>query len=326
MSEQMDALATIIIPAYGHQGMTANCVRHVVATTNHREDIEVIVVDDSSPEPLAFPAAPSVRVARTPGNLMFAGACNFGAGQSSSPYIVFLNNDTEPQPGWLDVLLDAMLAEQEIGVAGSRLLYRDDTIQHAGVGFSQRDGIPRHIYRGFPADHPAVVRSRDFQAVTGACFAFRRDAFERAGGFDRAFVNGYEDIDLCLKIRELGYRIRYCGDSVVYHHESVSRRGEIEELRPEDDGNLRIFSERWLTKSQRDELNIYADDGLLWVDSGEIYPLVMRCAEELAVVGEINDRASLAALLNIRARQIFDLEKDVGYLMSLLLDHGIDPR
>ena len=213
--------------------------------------------------------------------------------------------------------------------AGSTLVKeteRDAQHQHAGVGFSQRDGIPRHIYRGFPADHPAVVRSRDFQAVTGACFAFRRDAFEAAGGFDTSFVNGYEDIDLCLKVRDLGYRIRYCGDSVVYHHESVSRRGEIEDLRPEDDGNLSIFTERWLSRTQRDELNIYADDGLLWVDSGEIYPLVMRCAEELAVVGDINDTASLAALLNVRARQVFDLEKDVGYLMSLLLDNGIDPR
>jgi GT2 family glycosyltransferase len=328
MSTPMETLITVVIPAYRHQGMTANCVEHVLATTSHRTDVEVIIVDDSSPETLTFPRSEgsNLRVVRTPRNLMFAGACNLGAAESTGSIIVFLNNDTEPQPGWLDAMVGAMTHAPKIGVTGSRLLYRDDTIQHAGVGFSQRDGIPRHIYRGFPAAHPAVVRSRDFQAVTGACFAFRREAFEAAGGFDTAFVNGYEDIDLCLKVRDLGYRIRYCGDSVVYHHESVSRRGEIEDLRPEDDGNLSIFTERWLSRTQRDELNIYADDGLLWVDSGEIYPLVMRCAEELAVVGDINDTASLAALLNVRARQIFDLEKDVGYLMSLLLDNGIDPR
>jgi GT2 family glycosyltransferase len=321
-------LVTIVIPAYAHQGMTENCVRKTIDTTRHRKDVEIIVADDSSPTPLTLDREllDRARIVRTPTNLMFAGACNFAAKAALGEILVFLNNDTEPHAGWLDELIREMQGDTQIGVAGSRLLYRDGTIQHAGVGFSQRDGIPRHTYRGFPGDHPAVTRSRDFQAVTGACFAIRRDAFERAAGFDRTFINGYEDIDLCLKIRELGYRVRYCGSSVVTHHESVSRRGEIEGLRPEEDDNLRTFTDRWLNKTVRDEFNIYADDGLLWVDSGEIYPLVMRCAEELAVVGEINDTASLAALLNVRARQIFDLEKDVGYLMALLLDHGIDPR
>lgn len=318
-------LVSVIIPAHGHQGMTENCVGHVVTTTAHRDDVEVIVVDDSSPQPLTMAEA-AVTVIRTPTNLMFAGACDFGAEAAGGSILVFLNNDTEPQDRWLDVLVSAFTDDLSIGIAGSRLLYRDGTVQHAGVGFSQRDGIPRHIYRGFPGDHPAVIRDRDFEAVTGACLAMRKDLFERLGGFDRDFVNGYEDIDLCLKARAAGYRVRYLGGSVVSHHESVSRRGEIEGLHPDDDANLKLFTERWLHRTPRDELNIYADDGLLWVDSGEIYPLVMRCAEELAVVGDINDRASLAALLNIRARQIFDLEKDVGYLMSLLLDNGIDPR
>lgn len=302
--------------------MTENCVRRVVETTAHRSDVEVIVVDDSSPQPLTSAAA---TVVRTPSNLMFAGACNFGVETSSGPNLVFLNNDTEPTNGWLDPLVQSLESCPEIAVVGSRLLHRDNTVQHAGVAFSQRDGVPRHLYRGFRADHPAVTRSKDFQAVTGACLAIRRNVFESVGGFDTAYRNGYEDIDLCLKVRERGHRVHYRGDSVLFHYESVSRRDEVAELAPEDDHNLRRFTERWLNRTHRDEVSIYAEDGLITVESGEIYPLVLRCAEELAVIGDINDRESIAALLNTRSHQVFDLEKDVGYLMGRLLDNGVEP-
>ena len=320
--------ASVVIPAHGHAGMTENCVRHVIDTTRHMQGVEIVVVDDCSPEPLVLPTdlLPHARVVRTPRNLMFAGACNVGAAATRGDVIVFLNNDTETQSGWLEAMLEPLGGDTGIAITGSRLLYRDGTVQHAGVAFSQRDGIPRHVYRGFPSDHPAVTRDRDFMAVTGACLAIRRPAFDAVGGFDEGFVNAYEDIDLCLKVRAAGHRIRYCAASIVYHHESVSRRGEIEDLRPEDDGNLLRFADRWLAETPRDELNVYGDDGLLWVNSGEIYPLELRCAAELAVTGDITDPSALVGLLNIRSRQVFDLEKDVGRLLALLLDNGIDPR
>ena len=85
-------------------------------------------------------------------------------------------------------------------VVGSKLLFPNDTVQHAGVVICQ-DGNPRHIYAGFPGDHPAVNKSRRFQAVTAACMLVRRGAFEQAGGFDPAFRNCLEDADLCLRLR-----------------------------------------------------------------------------------------------------------------------------
>ena len=239
--------------------------------------------------------------------------------------MIFLNNDTIAHPGWLESMTTSARSSPEVGVVGARLLYRDGTVQHAGVAFSQRDGVPRHIYRGFPGDHPVVTRSRDFQAVTAACILVRRAVFAEVGGFDQSYVNGYEDIDLCLTIRKHGYRVHYCGSAVLEHLESVSRRGEVAGLDPAEDENLQLFLERWSTSAVRDELNVYAEDGLLWVDSGEIYPLVMRCSEELAVARDISDPASIARMLNVRSHQVFDLEKEIGYLTARLLDHGIEP-
>jgi GT2 family glycosyltransferase len=322
-----DVLISIVIPAHEHEGMTRACVESVLKTLDETQTIEVIVVDDCSPVPIALTGIDDsrVRVVRTSENLRFSRACNYGAAQASGRYLLFLNNDTAPNPGWLTAMVATAEADPRIGVVGARLLYRDGTVQHAGVAFSQRDGVPRHVYRGFPGDHPVVLRDRSFQAVTAACILIRSEAFAAVDGFDGAYNNGYEDIDLCLRLRDAGYRTHYCGSAVVEHFESVSRRGEVENLNPAADPNLTLFLSRWADKTQRDELNVYADDELLWVDSGEIYPLVMRCAEELAVVGDITDPTSLARLLNIRSHQVFDLEKEIGYLTARLLDNGIQP-
>ena len=264
---------SIIIPAFEREGMTANCVKSVLASIGARDDVEILVIDDCSPLPITLAEVHDSRVHlhRTPENLRFSGTCNFGASKTSAEFLIFLNNDTIAHAGWLEAM------------------------------------------------------SRDFQAVTAACMLTRRSVFEDVGGFDPTYVNGYEDIDLCLKIRQRGYRVNYCGSAMLEHFESVSRRGEVDGLDPAEDANLQLFLERWSASAVRDELNVYADDGLLWVDSGEIYPLIMRCSEELAVAREISDPASIARMLNVRSHQVFDLEKEIGYLTARLLDHGIEP-
>ena len=105
---------------------------------------------------------------------------------------------------------------------GSKLLFPDQTIQHAGVTICQ-DCYPRHIYAGFPADHPAVNRSRRFQAPLRRprCWS-EGDPFEEAGGFDETYLNGFEDVDLCLRLGQLGHEVHYCHESVGQHLEAVS--------------------------------------------------------------------------------------------------------
>lgn len=141
----------------------------------------------------------------------FAENCNRGAEEPGDP-IVFLNDDTVPQQGWLDALL-APFADPRVGITGARLTYPDGRIQHAGVYFTRPGGVL--TANNVLTDEP----SRFVPAVTGACMAIRRDAWS---GFDTQFVNGYEDIDLCLRAAADGWRIWYAADSHVVHHESQS--------------------------------------------------------------------------------------------------------
>ena len=111
-------------------------------------------------------------------------------------------------------------------------------IQHAGIELI--NGIPDHIHRDAAADDPLVNSVRDFDMVTGACMLVRRQLFAELRGFDEAFLNGVEDVDLCLRARERGWRVVYCPTSVVEHHEGRSE-GRYDNVRE----NLERFVDRW---------------------------------------------------------------------------------
>lgn len=317
-----EAVVSVIIPAHGHAGMTRACTESVLDTVPPSTPIEVVVVDDASMPPLAESAEwdPRVRIVRSEANLRFAGACNLGAAKCNAPNVLFLNNDVTPEPGWLEAMLACV--NDGADMVGIRLEYADGTVQHAGICFSQADGMPRHVYRGFPGDHPAVVMTRDMQAVTAACFMTTRSAFEAVGGFDEGFVNGFEDVDLCLRASAMGSRIVYCGGAVARHLESVSVR-----LSPEQAGeiatNAARFRDRW-PGTHPDEIQRYVADGLLRIDADDIYPLTVA-VDPLLGVPKAGLPDDISRLLNIRSRQVFDLEKDVGRLAAQLLDHGIEP-
>ena len=150
-----------------------------------------------------------VRCIRNAENLGFGVACNQGASEARSDYLLFLNNDTIALPRWLEPLINAVEGDAAVAMVGSRLLYADGTLQHAGVVMSRLFRTPYHIYRGVEGDHPAVNYAREFRAITGACMLVRRSIFETLGGFDTGFRNGYEDIDLCLKVGLRRHRILY---------------------------------------------------------------------------------------------------------------------
>lgn len=318
---------SIIIPAHGHAGMTNHCVESVLVSIQDRSDVEIIVVDDASPQPIELAAAHDRRVliVRSEENLRFSRACNFGASRATGTFLVFLNNDTEVRGAWLADMVTCAAKGEDVAVVGARLTYHDGTIQHAGVAFSQSDGLPRHIYRGFQASHPAVSRDRELQAVTGACMLVRHDAFDLVRGFDETFANGYEDIDLCLRLQDRDLRTWYCGSTDVVHLESVSRRPSADQHARSGDPNAGLFASRWRSRIRRDELSLYAEDGLISVESSDIYPVRFSLAPELGTAPPSEVAIGVAELLDIRSRQIFDLEKEVGYLTCRLLDNGIEP-
>jgi tetratricopeptide (TPR) repeat protein len=142
-------------------------------------------------------------------------------------------------------------------VVGSKLLYENGTIQHAGVAFSRVWFTPYHIYSGLPADAPCVNRRREFQSITAACMLVRREVFEAVGGFDEGYRNGFEDVDLCLKIREQGWQLIYRPDSVLYHLES-----QTPGRKAHDKDNAKRLVQRWAHKwSLTDEDAIHYADG-----------------------------------------------------------------
>lgn len=251
---------SIVIPVHNKAALTRQCL-DAIYEHPPAADHEILVVDDASTDETAEMLAgygDAVRHVRLEQNSGFATACNTGAEAAEGDRLVFLNNDTIAQPGWLDALV-GYADRTGAPVVGSKLLFPDGTVQHAGVVFGFQ-GDPLHLYAGCPADHPAVNKSRRFQSVTAACMLVRRDAFEQAGGFDTGFHNDLEDVDLCLRLGQLGHEVHYCHESVLYHLESASR-GQSQSGRPSP--SARVYRERWGRCVRHDEMHYYLDDGLL---------------------------------------------------------------
>lgn len=249
MSDQGRPLASIVIPVYDEVFLTRVCL----TSLSHADlgSAEIVVVDngssDSTPEFVEDWAqgGPRRKYVRSTENLGFARGCNLGARESSGKFLVFLNNDTFVLPDWLPRLLEPF-SDPSVWITGSRLLYPNGRVQHAGVVFI--DDGPGHVFAGLPGDSPLVLQRREYQAVTAASLAIRREAFDLVGGFDTRYRNSYEDSDLCLKVRAAGGRIIYQPDSVAYHWESMSKgRLSANDLR-----NRELFLERWQGRFESD--------------------------------------------------------------------------
>jgi GT2 family glycosyltransferase len=299
---------SIIIPVHNKASLTRQCLDTLFAAAPAGAWAEIIVVDDASIDgtaQLLTRYGERIRVVAQATNAGFAAASNAGAALAAGEYLVFLNNDTIPQPGWLEALVRYADNHPRAAVVGSKLLFPDDTIQHAGMAICQ-DRLPRHIYRGFPADHPAVNKSRRFQAVTAASMLVSRTLFEQVGGFDSAFLNGYEDVDLCLRLAEGGHEVHYCHESTLYHLEAVTREVRNDHQKR----NWQLYRSRWVQRVQPDDLQYYLEDGLLMVDHCGLYPINVSVSPLLAVVCEDGQRRRTDRLLEVRTQQVLNLWKD----------------
>jgi GT2 family glycosyltransferase len=305
---------SLVVPVHDRAALTRRCLDAVLDELP--AGCEVVVVDDAStdstPELLAG-YGKAIRVVEMPRNAGYAEACNEGARAARGELLVFLNNDTEPRAGWLDALLRHAEAHPGAAAIGAKLLYPTGAVQHAGVVIGQ-DGYPHNLYAGFPADHPAVNRSRRLQAVTGACMLVRKDTFEALAGFDAGFHNSLEDVDLCLRIGKDGGEVDYCHEAVVTHMESASRGRQDRFER-----SVRLYRERWRDRVRRDDLLVYAEDGLLEVEYAESYPLRLDLSPRLAILGGGRED-ELERLLETYARQVSDLLGEVVRLTALLGD------
>lgn len=249
---------SIIIPIYNQKLYTQKCFESIFKYGS-KYGSEIIVVDNGSTDGSGgylVGLGGKVIIVHNEKNLGFAKACNQGAKLAKGEYLLFLNNDTVVTAGWLNVLVEELDANKNIGIVGPKLLYPNGTVQHAGVVFDEHKWA-HHIYKRESGDAPYVNKKRQFQCLTAACFLVRRNIFEAVGGFDEAYINGLEDVDFCFKVRELHFGILYCPESVIFHHESISE-GRF----TYDGNNYELLISRWGGKIKIDYKDYITEDGM----------------------------------------------------------------
>lgn len=229
-------MISIIIPFRDEAKMLMQCVESVVRKTVGAE-YEIILVDNQSQEiqtekflaEFVQKYSDLVKVLKYDKPFNYAAINNFAVAKANGEYIVFLNNDTEViADDWL-VHMQSALDMDGVGAVGAKLLYANKTIQHAGVEII--NGDVSHVYAGLQNndDSDAVFNvQRSVVAVTAACMMMRKDVFQKMGGFDAEnFGIAYNDVDLCLQLREIGLRVMYEPGAVLYHYESVTRGRDV---------------------------------------------------------------------------------------------------
>ena len=189
----MSCDCSIIIPVFNQVNYTKQCLEAVVKNTGE-VNYEVIIIDNGSTDgtvDFLRCLEGDVKIIQNSQNLGFSKANNQGAKVAKGKYLVFLNNDTIALQGWLSEMINVIENDSQVGIVGSKLLYPDGTIQHAGVVM---DDSIYHIYEGLPSNHFAVNKLREFPYVTGACLLIPRNLFSGLKGFDEGYLNGFEDI------------------------------------------------------------------------------------------------------------------------------------
>ena len=216
-----DPLVSVIIPVYGKFQLTYDCIVSI-AQALPSNTFEVIIVDDCSKDetllaPLVFGG--TVRVVRNETNLGFVKGCNRGAALARGQYLFFLNNDTLVRPGWLDELVKTFSDVPNVGIAGSKLLFADGSLQEVG-GIIWRMGDGWNWGRNANPEEPRFNYLRDADYVSGAALMIPKPLFDELQGFDLHFAPAYyEDTDLCFRVRQAGKRVVVQPQSVVVHLE-----------------------------------------------------------------------------------------------------------
>jgi len=222
---------SIIIPNRDEKATLQKCIDSIQNNTSY-SNYEIVVVENNSNTDEIFKyydrlkQQENVVVLRYEDIFNFAKINNFAASKVDGDYLLFLNNDTEViAPDWLSRMVGSC-QRKKIGMVGAKLLYPDDTLQHVGV-YIGMGGVAGHGFVGLPDGEPGrnerAVCQQNLSAVTGACMLISADIFQKVGGFDENLQVAFNDIDLCLRIRELGYLISLEPDAKLYHYESKSR-------------------------------------------------------------------------------------------------------
>ena len=229
---QGEPLVSVVIPNKDHWQDLDVCVKSLMERATYR-NLEFVIVENNSAEAETFAYYErlqaehgNVRVVTWEREFNYSAINNFGAGFAKGEYLLLLNNDTEIiEPDCIQEML-GFCQREDVGIVGARLLYADDTIQHAGVvvGFG---GIAGHTFIGLhKAENSYFHRAmcaQDYSAVTAACMMTKKSVFDQVGGLSEELAVAFNDIDYCMKVRSLGKLVVYAPYALLYHYESKSR-------------------------------------------------------------------------------------------------------
>ena len=217
----------IIIPTRDRADLLRACIDGLIDRTRYPNP-EILVVDNDSKSDDTHAYLSNLqdhgvaRVLRYPGPFNYAAISNRAAETSDAEILLFLNNDTSViHEDWLSEMV-SLAVQPAVGCVGAKLLYADDTIQHAGIILGGRD-FACHAFAGRPRYGAGRQDRRQVSAVTGACLAIRRESYEAVGGMDEKLPVAYNDIDLCLKVEATGCRNVFTPFAELYHYEAKSR-------------------------------------------------------------------------------------------------------
>lgn len=232
---------TVVIPSVGLRALLRTCLAQLDLAVRALAGVSasVVVVDNGTAPPYhAGELGSGVELVRFDVPRSFSRACNRGAAHRPASRLLFLNNDVLLLPGALGEMMQH-LDRAGPAICGTRMVLPDDTIQHCGVRFDAGPRGPFHIHHGRPS---AIVprQHAPFQAVTGAAMLIDAGLFERLGGFDPIYPFGYEDVDLCLRARQLGAPVLCAQSHDSLHFESTSSRDPNRHS-----ASRKLFFERW---------------------------------------------------------------------------------
>lgn len=234
---QGEPLVSIIIPNKEEKETLKECVESIFSKTSYK-NYEIIIVENNSSSNEIFryykqlSEDPRIHLIRWKKEFNYSAINNFGVRHAKGDYLLFLNNDVKIiDPDWLTEML-GVCRRKEVGAVGAKLIYPDNTIQHAGciVGMG---GIAGNMFVNMPAERTGYLHKasilQDMSCVTAACMMMKKSVFQEAGGFTEELAVAFNDVDLCLKVRSHGHLIVYDPYVKLYHYESKSRGAEDSE-------------------------------------------------------------------------------------------------
>lgn len=228
-------LVSIIIPSKDHIKELDDCISSLFNIATY-SNIEILVIENNSTQKETFEyyrtlqdRSSKVRVINWEGNFNYSRIINFGVAHVKGSYILLLNNDTKViTPNFIEEMLGYVM-RPDVGVVGAKLYYRDGLIQHAGMIVGPY-GAVSHVYQNYSSTYEGylarAVRPGNFSAVTGACQLIKKSAFDEVGGYEENLAVGFNDVDFCLKVWRVGYRVVFTPYAELYHYEFTSRGRE----------------------------------------------------------------------------------------------------